>query len=578
MTERAKRPGWVRDRAFGQVTVEVEHVRRRMKFSLAALAVAALAAVAAGCGGGGGGSAGGGNTDTNVGNLADNQVLTISWGAEPPSLDPGLATDTTSSNVILNIMDPLVKLGPDLEPEPSLAESWDVNGKEVTFHLRKDGKWTNGDPVTANDFVYSWKRTLSPELAADYAYQLYGIQGAEEYNSCDPKKADCNALADKVAVSAPDDYTLKVTLTSEQPWFIQQVAHHSFLAVNKKAVEQYGEKWTEPQNIVTNGPFKLAVWRHDAELDLVKWDEWRDAKDVTLTRVNGKIITDGTTATQAYEAGDIEVQTTGIPPADIDRWKTTDDYQQYDGLGTYYYGFNIKNITDVNQRRAMAFAIDRQSIIDNVAKAGQTPAQSFTPKGMPGFDEIRTQYLPTGSEGLDKAKELMGKVSNPKKDVTLFINDSPGHKDIAVAVQSMWQKIGINTTIKQQEWAQFLEFLGPPPNSSVGAYRLGWIGDFVDDINFLELWTCKSGNNNTNFCDPEYDRLVAEAKQTPDNAKRYEIYKRLEDKLTGADGAMPIAPIYWYTYTQLEKPWVSKTFNINLLDQFDLTKVKIEEH
>src|SRR5581483_1471743 len=260
---------------------------------------------------------------------------------------------------------------------------------------------------------------------------------------------------------ATDDYTLQVTLTSPQPWFVQQVAHHSFLAVNKKAIDKWGDKWTEPNHIITNGPFKLAVWRHDAELDLVKWDGWRNADDVTLTRVNGKIISDGTTAEQAYEAGDVDVDTTGIPVADIDRWKGTPDYQQYDALGTYYYGFNVKNISDVNQRRAMAFAINRQSIIDNVAKAGQTPAQSFSPKGIPGFDVIRTSFLPTG-DAMDKAKEFMAKVKNPKKNVTLYINDSPGHKEIAVAVQSMWKQLGITTSIKQQEWAQFLQFLGPP--------------------------------------------------------------------------------------------------------------------
>jgi oligopeptide transport system substrate-binding protein len=551
-----------------------------MRLVIAVLATAALAIVAAGCGGGGSSSSSstGQSTDTTAGKLASSQVLTMSYGAEPPSLDPGLATDTTSANVILNIMDPLVKLGPDLQPEPSLAESWDVNGKVVTYHLRHDGKWTNGDPVTADDFVYSWKRTLSPELAADYAYQLYGIQGAAEYNGCDPKKADCAALAKKVMVEAPDKYTLKVTLTSEQPWFIQQSAHSAFLAVNKKAVEKWGNKWTEPNHIVTNGPFKLAVWKHDAELDLVKWDGWRNAKDVTLTRVNGKIISDGTTAEQSYEAGDIDIDTTGIPPADIDRWKGTPDYAQYDGLGTYYYGFNVKNITDVNQRKAMSFAINRQSIIDNIAKAGQTPAQSFTPKGMPGFDQIRTQYLPTAGEGMAKAKEMMKKVASPKKNVTLYINDSPGHKEIAVAVQSMWKQLGISTTIKQQEWAQFLQFLGPPPDKSVDVYRSGWIGDFVDDINFLELWTCKSGNNNTNFCDPKYDKLVEEAKNTPDDDKRFGIYGQLEDMLTGPNGKQPIAPIYWYTYVNLEKPFVNKTFKINLLDQWDLTKVKVEEH
>jgi oligopeptide transport system substrate-binding protein len=360
-------------------------MQKKLRLAAVALATAALAIAAAGCGGGGGGgneNAGGSSATTSgssSGDLAANQVLNMTWGAEPPSLDPGLATDRTSANVLRNIMDPLVTLGPNLQAEPGLAESWDVNGTKVTYHLRHDGKWTNGDPVTANDFEYSWLRTISPQLAADYAYQFFGIVGAQQYNSCDPKKTDCDTLKNKVGIKAIDKYTLQVTLTSPQPWFVQQSAHTSFLAVNKKAVDKWGNKWTEPDHIITDGAFKLAVWKHDAELDLVKWDGWRNAKDVTLTRVNGKIITDGTTAEQSYEAGDVDVDTTGIPVADIDRWKGTPDYQQYAALGTYYYGFNVKNITDLNQRRAMAFAINRQSVIDNVAKAGQTPATAFTP-------------------------------------------------------------------------------------------------------------------------------------------------------------------------------------------------------
>src|SRR5215211_1257774 len=192
----------------------------------------ALAAAAAACGGSSEGSEGA--------KQAAKQEITVNWGAEPPSLDPGLASDTTSSNVLLNIMDPLVKLGDDLEPVPSLAESWDVSkdGKTVTFHLRDDGRWTNGDPVTAEDFEYSWKRTVSPELAADYAYQFYGIVGGLEYNSCEK---NCDALADKMGVNAVDDRTLEVKLTTPQPWFIQQVAHHSFIAVHRATVEQFGE-------------------------------------------------------------------------------------------------------------------------------------------------------------------------------------------------------------------------------------------------------------------------------------------------------------------------------------------------
>ncbi len=545
-------------------------------FALAAL-VASMALVAAGCGGSDETAGGSDTTQTDTqggGTLAADQSLTVNWGAEPPSLDPGLATDTTSSNILLNIMDPLVKLGDDLKPVPSMAESWDISddGKTVTFHLRSDGKWTNGDPVTANDYEYSWKRTLSPELAADYAYQFYGIVGAQEYNGC---KSNCEALKAKVGVKATDKSTLVVNLTSPQPWFVQQAAHHSFLAVNKKAVDQFGAKWTEAQNIVTNGPFKLTKWAHDSEIDIAKWDGWRDAASVKLTSVKGRMITDGTTAVQAFEAGEVDVNP-NLPTEEIPRIKETEDFQQYPGLGTYYYGFNTKNITDVNQRRAMSLVLDRQSIIDNIAQADQLPATGFVPKGMPGFDTIHTDSEwaePTAN--VEKAKELMAKVKNPKTNISLLLNDSPGHREIAVAIQAAWKELGITTKIKQQEWAQFLEVLGPPPDKSVDTYRLGWIGDYVDAINFLELWTCDSGNNNSNFCDPEYDKLVAKARQTEDNAARYQIYKQLEDILVGADGALPIIPIYWYTYVQQERPSVQDTWNLNLLDQTDLTKVQV---
>jgi len=534
---------------------------------LTALLVA-LAFAAASCGGSSSDSkskSGGGGT------------ITVNWGTEPPSLDPGLATDTTSANILQNIMDPLIKLGPapGLKPIPSLAESWTESdgGKTVTFKLRSDGRWTNGDPVTANDFEYSWKRTISPELAADYAYQFNGIVGAQEYNSC---KSNCDALRDKVGVKAIDARTLQVKLTSPQPWFVQQVAHTSFLAVNKKAVEKFGDKWTEAKNIVTDGPFKLATWQHDSRIDLVKNSDWRDAKDVSLERVNGRMISDGTTAVQAFEAGEVDV-TASLPPDDIPRLKDTPEYERYDALGTYYYGLNVKNITDVKQRRAMALAVDRQTIIDNIAQGDQAPATGYTPKGMPGFDALNpdSQWLPASGD-MDKAKQLMSQVQNPKKSITLWYNEDPAHKQIAVAVQSMWKQLGLDVTLKAQEFAQYLEFLGPPPNKAVDAFRLGWIGDYVDAMNFLEQWTCDSGNNNTNFCDKSYDDLVDQARQTPDNDKRYEIYGKLEDKLLGENGAVPIIPIYWYTYTQLERQSIKDTYNLNLLDQVDLTKVKVQ--
>ena len=501
----------------------------------------------------------------------------MNWGTEPPSLDPGLASDTTSANILLNIMDPLVKLGEDLEPVAAAAESWEVaDGTKVTFTLRDDLTWTNGDPVTAEDFEWSWKRTISPELGADYAYQFFGIVGAADYNGCDPKETDCAALADEVGVNAVDERTLEVTLTSPQPWFVQQAAHHSFLAVHRPTVEQFGDKWTEAANIVTNGPFMLEQWQHNSRIDIVKWPEWRDADSVTLERVNGRMISDGTTAVQAFEAGEVDVLNGGLPTEEIGRLKETPEYQQYPGLGTYTYGFNVENITDVNQRKAMSLAINRREIIDNIAQADQLPATGWTPEGMPGFDTINPEspWLPEGGD-LEQAKQLMEQAQNPKTNVTLLLNDAPGHREIAVAVQSYWQELGITTTIKQQEWAQFLEFIGPPPDKSVDVYRYGWIGDFVDAMNFLELWTCESGNNSTNFCDEEYDALVEEARATPDNDERFDMYAEMENILLGDEGAVPVSPIYFYTYTNLERENVQDSFNLNLLDQVDLTVVEV---
>jgi oligopeptide transport system substrate-binding protein len=499
------------------------------------LVLAAAALAVAGCGGSSSSSPD--QPGTGGGTAAD-QVITIGWGAEPPSLDPGLATDVTSSNILLSIMDPLVKLGDDLKPVPALAESWDVSkdGKIVTFHLRNDGKWTNGDPVTAEDFEWSWKRTISPELAADYAYQFYGIVGAADYNACEK---NCDVLRDKVGITAVDEHTLEVHLTTPQPWFVQQVSHHSFLAVHRATVEQFGDHWTDPQNIVTDGPFKLESWQHDSSIDLVKWDGWRDAKDVALTRVNGKIIVDGTTRVQAFEAGEIDaLDAGGLPPDEIARLKETPEYESYPALGTYYYGFNLENLPDLNERRALSMAIDRRTIVDSIAQADQVPATGFSPKGLPGFDTFNpnSPYTPENGD-IQAAKDLLAQAQNPKTDINLFFNDSPGHREIATAVQANWQELGISTTLKQQEWAQFLEFLGPPPNKAVDVYRNGWIGDYVDAINFLELWTCDSGNNNSNYCDEDYDALLEQARQTPDDQARYKIYAELEQKLVGRRNA-----------------------------------------
>jgi len=552
--------------------------KRTHGWSLGLVALLALAFVAAGCGGGGSSS---NNTTTSAsGNAnASGGTLRMAIGSEPPSLDPGLATDTTSAFVVLNTNTPIIYLGPapDLKPEPGLAKSWDVAGKTVTLHLRDDVKWTDGTTVTADDVVWSWLRTISPQLGADYAYQFYGIQGASEYNSCKPSASNqqCNSLKSKVGLTAPDATTVKITLTSPQPWFLQQLSHTSFIPVNKGAVDKWGDKWTAPGHNVSDGPFKLTSWKHDASLTLVKNPDWYDASRVKLDKVDLTIITEGATAEQSFNSGNVDVNETGWPPSDTPRIKNTPAYQQFPSLGIYYYGFNVKAIPDVNQRKAMALAIDRKAIVDHITQTGQVPATAFSPEGIPGAKTINsgsTFLSPTAN--MDEANKYMAKVSKPVKSVNLIFNNAPGHKEIATAIQANWKKLGLNVTLKQQDWPQFLKFLGPPPDPSVGVYRNGWIADFPDDINFLSIFQCGSGNNNTNWCSKDYDNLLKQATAEPDQAKRYGLYKQAETMLTGAGGDMPIAPIYWYTFAYQVADNVHG-WNTNPMDAIDLTKVSI---
>jgi len=494
-------------------------------------------------------------------------VFRLAIGAEPPSLDPGLATDTTSAAIILNLNDPLIILGPSpaLKAEPLAASSWTVKGTVVTLNLNKKERWSNGAPVTAQDYVYSWLRTISPQLGADYAYQFFGVKGAEAYNSCDPAKTNCDTLRSQVGVKAVGKYKLVVTLTGPQPWFIQQLSHHSFLPVYGPAVQKFGNKFTEPANLVTDGPFRLTSWKHDASLTLVKNTKYGGPRTAKLNQVNMQVITDGATLANAFDANNVDASDGGPLPQDIPRYKKAAGggmngslqdtagkaLQISPALGTYYYGFNVKNISDVNQRRAMAFAIDRQAITKYITQAGQVPAKGFTPAGIAGGPTIdKNSFMPAVHQTA-KAKAFMAKVAHPKTSVNLFINNSPGHIKIATAIQAFWKGIGVNANIKVLEWKQYLQFLGPPPNSDVDVYRLGWIYDFPDAYNGLVLFTCDSGNNNTNWCNKKYDALINQATKTPDFDKRAAVYQKAESILTGPNGDLPIMPIYWYTFTNL---------------------------
>jgi oligopeptide transport system substrate-binding protein len=222
----------------------------------------------------------------------------------------------------------------------------------------------------------------------------------------------------------------------------------------------------------------------------------------------------------------------------------------------------------------MALAIDRQAIVDHITQTGQVAATAFSPEGIPGAKTIdKSPFLKTTAD-MTLAQTYMDKVSSPVKNVTLVFNNAPGHKEIAIAIQANWKKLGLNVTLKNQDWPQFLQFLGPPPNSSMSVYRSGWIADFPDDINFLSVLECGGGNNSTNWCNKTYTDLLKKATAEPDATKRYDLYQQAEALLTGKDGDMPVAPIYWYTFAYQVAPDVHG-WNTSPMDVIDFTALSV---
>ena len=506
-----------------------------------------------------------------------NAELRIAIHEDPGSLDPALAGEPAAGNVLVNLMDPLVRLNDDLEPEGALAEGWEESDGRttVTFRLRDDGRWTNGDRVTALDFEYAWKRVLDPTLAAGNASQFYGIVGATAYNSCE---RDCEKLRERVGVRALDEHTLEVTLTSPQPWFIDQVAQVPFLPVHRATVERFGRRWTEPANIVTSGPYRLTGYTHDESITLTKWKQWRGADAVKVERFAERIIKDATTALTAFEAGEIDacVVQACIPPDDIERLRDGDAYLPAPGLVTRYLGLNLKNVPDVNQRRALAFALDRTSLVENVTKAGEGPATSLTPDRMPGFDEIEQGFLPKEAD-LEEARRYLERATAAKRTLSLFYStsDVPAAQ-IGVALQAMWKRIGLRIELHGLEAKLFYELVGPPMDGSIDVFVWGTLADFGDDMSVLETLTCRSGYNPNGYCDARYDRLIKRARSTPDEADRHQIYAQAEAMVTGADGALPIIPTYWASLPTLRDPAV-EGWQPNLFGRHDFTKVMIRE-
>ncbi len=522
---------------------------------------------------------------------ADRVTLDFVTGTEPPTLDPALATDSQSIFWIRQLFAGLTAFDEKANVVPSLATEWSVSedGLTWTYTLRDDIHWVHRDPttgeftdqgvVTANDVVYGTLRTLNPNTASDYAYVLYVIAGAEEFNTADPGAEDFEAIQANVGVKAVDDTTVEFTLKSPAAYFPAITGMWVTFPQPQAAIEQYGTNWTEAGLIVTNGPYSLREWQHGAEIWMEKNPLWINADDVQIELAGGPIIQEASTTMAMYENNEVDIMQD--PPAwnpplpDMDRIKADPQLSQElliaPQLCTYYYGFvNTKPpFDDVRVRKAFAMAIDRQSIIDNVTKGDQLPAHSFTSPGNFGNVADNTEIgsfltMASYSDQLAEAQALLADAGYPDGeglDILLMHNTSEAHAQVAQAVQAMWQEAfpQANITIENQEWAVYLKTLLPsaPDEDKPNVYRLGWCADYPDANNWVnEVFHPQSAQNYAKYDNPEFTALIEEAAFEPDPAKRQELYSQAEDIFINQD--VGIAPIYYYTYVRLYKPWLTK--------------------
>jgi oligopeptide transport system substrate-binding protein len=508
-----------------------------------------------------------GSSETNV--VAGNKSGTLYWGngTEPQSLDPQIATGVPEHHVISAVMEGLVlKDRKTLEPRPGVAKTWDVSndGRVYTFYLRENAKWSNGDAHTAQDYVWSWWRALQTTLGNQYAYMLFPIKNAKRYY--DGETSDFS----DVGVKAIDNRTLQVTLTNPTPYFLQLLDHYSLFPVHQATIEKFGRadergtRWSYEGNLVGNGPYKLEEWKINRHITVTKNPYYWDEANVSINSIVFKPVDNAVTEERMFRAGALHV--TSSIPADkiaIYQEKSAPELKITPYLGTYFYRLNINTpqLQDKRVRRALGMAIDRRQLVDNITKGGQIPAYTMTPPGTMGyFPESTLNFDP------EAAKRLLAEAGYPNGEgfppIEILYNTNEGHRKIAVALQEMWKNyLNIDIKLLNQEWKVYLA------TESAGDYQIsrgGWIGDYVDPNNFLDMFLCNGGNNRTGWCNEEYDRLILEvAPSQPSHEQRLKIFQQAETMLLED---MPIIPVYTYTSIKLLHPSV-RNFDDNILNQ-----------
>jgi oligopeptide transport system substrate-binding protein len=506
----------------------------------------------------------------NVGSsdMAADQTVRYNLGTDPGSLDPAIVNGNPAFGTALQLFDGLTRNDKNNMPQPAIATNWDLSEDKLvyTFHLR-DAKWTNGDPVTAQDFEYAWKRALSPETASEVAYQLYYIKNGEAFNKCMVEnghyyasKVDASGkmVADtskpfdvnSVGVTALDDKTLKVTLEQPTPFFIDLTAYPTLFPVDKKIVEANPNWASSPSTYVSNGPFKLTELVHNDHLTMVKNDTYWDAASVHLSTLIFYMVEDESTALSMYQSGQLDASAT-VPSSELPKLVASGDAQILPFLGTYYLLFNSKKpFNDERVRQALTLAINRQQIVDSITKGGELPAMAFIPYGFPDatpnsdFRKVGGNYFKDND--VATAQKLLADAGYPGGKgfpaFTYLMNTSSLHKTIAEAIQEMWKKnLGISCTLKNEEFGVFLH---DRSNLNYDVARAGWTADYMDPNTFLDNYVTGCSNNDLGWSNATYDKAIAGEKATADEATRLKDMHLAEDTLMKN---FAISPIYFYT-------------------------------
>jgi oligopeptide transport system substrate-binding protein len=533
--------------------------RKPLAFGLAAVV---LTGVLAGCGGNTG-------SGSNPGGSATDSVIRYNMGAEPRYLDPAMATDNVSFSAVMALNEGLVHIGPK-GVEPGIASKWEQKdgGLKYVFTIRDGAKFSNGDPITAEDVVYSWTRAVDPRLGSEYAYQLYYIKGGEALNNLDTKSPNfdkqwTDALKN-FGAKAVDPKTVEVTLEAPAPYFVNLTAFPTLNVIDKKVVEQNPDWATKPETYVGAGPYKLATWEHKQQLQLVKNENYWDSASVKTAKLDYYMVEDQATTLNMFETGQLDV--TDTPAAsEAPRLLQEGKLKVMPQYGTYFWTFNTQKAPFDNPkvRKALAMAIDRNAIVTNVMRAGQKPAFGFVPPGSTDADG-KTDYRTVGGdlfkEDLTQAKQLLAEAGYPGgkgfPEVTFLYNTSDDHKAIAEAIVEMWkQNLGI-TTVKMEntEWKVVLD---RRQKGDFQLARASWLGDYADPMTFMDMFVTGGGNNDIGWSNKQYDQLIKEAKATADQTVRMAKMHEAEQLFINE---MPILPIYYYNGQALQSDNVTGVY------------------